>query len=165
MIHFGKANLRRGSNIIMLVGPPACGKTTFASEIMSDYSDIEWAYISPNGIRKQFVKDGAESISSKMVFDKVYKDIEAALKDGKNVIYDATNCNKQYRKKIMRFIDDKCNQAVCLVSAATLTDCLRRNGTFSRPMKEDLIERIYIELWSNPPDISEGYSMIATFCV
>ena len=165
MFHFNSKCLADGGVFIMLVGAPSCGKTTYASKIMSEYSDAKWVYISPDGIRKKLIKTDSKSVTSKHIFEMVYEKIKTALRDKSNIIYDATNCNKRYRKKLMNFIRDKCDGAICLVSVSSLTDCLRRNDNYYYPVKESVIEKMYIELWNSPPDISEGYDLIATFNV
>jgi len=79
----------------MLVGLPGSGKTSFALSLKDKY-DI----ISSDSIRKELY--GSERIqeNNNKVFEIMRKRAIEALKSGKNVIYDATNMTRKFRKAL-----------------------------------------------------------------
>ena len=80
------------NELIMLVGIPASGKTTIAKE----YEKNGYTWHSSDAIRIEFdlpqTKEG--NIET---FNILHKRIQEDLKNGKNVIYDATNMSRKRR--------------------------------------------------------------------
>ena len=153
--------IKLGSNFIILVGPPGSGKSSFAKEIAD--TDASWVIVSPDVIREEVNKDASDQSNSIEVFRIVYENLERYLDDGYNVIYDATNCRSIYRIKILNAIKKYANKIVCLVSSASMSDCLAQNNKRSRVVPEDVIERMYFTLKKHPPTLNEGYDIIARF--
>ena len=93
------------SDIYMLVGIPASGKSTWAAENMID--DMVW--VSRDEIRNQLVgldKGHEKEYFSKetLVYDTFIDHITAALLAGKDVIADATHIDSKARSKLMRMV-------------------------------------------------------------
>jgi predicted kinase len=168
MNYFTENELAAGSNFIMLVGAPASGKTTFANDLVDEYSatDHKFTIVSPDYIRRDlgFLEYRREDNSK--VFAIVYERLTDLLDTGENVIYDATNCNRKDRNKIMHVIKGFYNKSVCLVSKTDFLTCCNRNDQRPeeyRKVPQDVLERMYISLMNNPPHIFEGYDVISRF--
>lgn len=147
-----------GGNLVILVGPPGCGKSTYAKDLAM--SDNNWVIVSPDDIRSEVTGDAGDQTQNTLVFSKVYKDIIESLNRGFNVIYDATNCRSAYRHKILDLVDGHTNKIVCVVFTTSISDCLRHNAQRDRNVPENVIERMYFTLKKHPPTIFEGYDAI-----
>jgi predicted kinase len=167
MNYFTENELAAGSIFIMLVGAPASGKTTFANNLAKEYSNTDYGFkiVSPDNIRRElgFLEYRREDNSK--VFAIVYNKLTELLDDGENVIYDATNCNRKDRNKIMHVVEGFYNKSVCLVSETNFLTCCNRNTQRSEEYKvpQDILERMYLSLMNNPPHIFEGYDVIGRF--
>ncbi len=143
-------------DFIMLVGPPGSGKTSICEYITDRY---DYTRVSPELIRKEF---NTENLSNKELFSTVYNRLASELNNGNNIVYDATNCQAQFRNKIMSITEGCYSHATCLVMNTSLVDCLNRNQSYGLPVKEKVIEEMYLNLKKRPPSISEGYDVIIT---
>lgn len=81
------------SKLTVLCGLPASGKSTFAQELEEETSVI----LSSDDIRKELFDNVSHQDSSKEVFETMNQRAQDLLKQGKNVIYDATNINRKRR--------------------------------------------------------------------
>lgn len=167
MNYFTENELAAGSNFIMLVGAPASGKTTFANNLCYKYSTTDHGFtiVSPDNIRRELGFLEYRREDNPKVFAIVYNRLTDLLDSGENVIYDATNCNRKDRNKIMHVIEGFYNKAVCLVSKTDFLTCCNRNIQRAEEYEvpQDILERMYISLMNNPPHIFEGYDVIGRF--
>lgn len=158
---FDKEELNQGSIFIMMCGAPGSGKTT-AAKTLSESSDM-WTIVATDAIREELFNDRYNQEDNKQVYSTAYNRIVTGLKNGDNIIYDATNCNKHYRKKILKFAIPYANKIICYASASSLRECLERNAKRDFVVPEEAIERMYISLRKYPPSLYEGFDMIARF--
>jgi len=89
------------SKIIVLVGPPNSGKTTWAKEFMS--KNLDCVKISRDDFRQMFF--GKWAITSKMedvLTDIQNKTTDSFLKSGVDVILDNTHCKLKYIDQIIK---------------------------------------------------------------
>lgn len=154
-------DLEHGGNLIIMVGPPGAGKTTIAKEIVDTFGNF--VIVSPDKIREEITGDINNQSQNEIVFSRVYGQLNAYLKDGYNVIYDATNCRSTYRYKIVDVCKAYAYKIICLMSTTPIAECIRRNNDRNRVVPEDVIEKMYFNLRKHPPIIFEGYDLIAKF--
>ena len=157
-----KEDVEYGSNLIMLVGPPGCGKSTYAKKFIEQEKEngTEWIIISPDAIRKEITGDESDQTQNNRVFYQVYSDLSEYLNRGFNIIYDATNCRSIHRHKILDVVKDYANKIICITFTTSMSTCIKNNQNRSRVVPEDVIERMYLNLKNHPPTIIEGYYAI-----
>lgn len=139
--------------IIMLVGLPGCGKSTYANTLN------DFTVLSSDTIRKEIY--GSEDVQSnpKRVFDILYQRMELLLKNGQNVVLDATNIKKCDRKQALAMAK-KYNQPIeALVFDLPLSTCLYRNNQRERVAPFEVYERMTKQF--EMPTLDEGFIKIS----
>ena len=81
------------SDLIMMIGAPASGKTTFAHKLAKKKSNC--IVLSSDEIRKSLYGDASVQGDGNLVFDILYRTAIDYLKQNYCVIVDATFCNKR----------------------------------------------------------------------
>ena len=82
------------STIYIAVGLPGSGKSTYAKNFIKD-KDIE--YLSSDELRAVFGKSEEDQTVTPLVFGHIKRKVDEFLKDGKNVLVDATSVNRRER--------------------------------------------------------------------
>ena len=109
-------------NLIMLVGVPGTGKSTWIRKFKQKNPNENWVVVSSDDVLDELGRD--EGISYQDSFEKysgfaqkeMYRRAEKAIQNGDNVIWDQTNMNKKARrKKLNMFPDSYTKQAVVFV--------------------------------------------------
>lgn len=123
------------NTLIMMVGIPGSGKTTYAKMLKSTHPD--WEYVSRDEVRYEYVTDQAHYFDHEY---EVYKEfcnrIDMHLLNGKTVIADATHLNKKSREKLLNSLTAKIDKTIAIVVVTSFEECMRRNkkreGTIRR---------------------------------
>ncbi len=147
------------SKLIMLMGAPGSGKSTFAKAHMKK-DDV---YVSRDEIRLSMLKPGEDYfLHEKKVFKLFVAMISKALDEGKTVWADATHLNYNSRAKLLIPLSGKRELKVDIIwMETTLQTCLKRNdkrrGTsFYVPI--DAVCDMYRKL--SRPQFREGFDNI-----
>lgn len=125
--------------LIMLVGIPGSGKTTYAKKYIRNYENT--IHISSDKIRKEIFGDEATQGDPSEVFSIMQKRAIEALNNGKSVVYDATNITRQDRVHII----SKCPKFVkigCHIIWAPIETCIERDAARERTVGKDVIDRM-----------------------
>ena len=115
-------------NLYFLIGIPGSGKSTFAKRFQNKY-DTSW--ISRDKIRFDTIKEDEEYFSHESeVFQKFIDNIIFGLRNGLNVIADATHINMSSRRKLTYAIDKEFNnyKIVYVIFDTSFDICLARNN-------------------------------------
>lgn len=83
---------------VMMVGLPASGKSTYAKELAEEMKAV---ICSSDAIRKELYDDENSQNNNEEVFKLLHSRIKECLREGKNVIYDATNINSKRRRAFL----------------------------------------------------------------
>ena len=154
-----KTILRKQMNepfLIIMVGLPGSGKSTFAKTI---YSEIDGKRVNPvihssDDLREELYGNAAIQGDNNKLFSELHKRIRSDLLQNKNVVYDATNISKKNRIAFLREMRKiKCHP-ICFVMATEYNACLFNNQQRERKVPEDVIHRMFINF--QPPHESEG---------
>lgn len=111
----------------ILCGAPGCGKSTFARNFVTDNT----IWVSRDSIRFSIVQEKEDYFShEKEVFTKFIENIVELLKNGHNVIADATHLNKPSRKKLTNAVDKyfKDYNIVYVVFTTSIDVCIKHNA-------------------------------------
>lgn len=146
---------------IMLVGIPGSGKSTYAKELKNEKG---YELISSDAIRNEFnIKAGCDE-GNKIVFEILHYRVVKALKEGKSIIYDATNINSKRRRGfILSYLNKfKDIKKKCVYFSVNIYNCIRRdkqrglNGGFT--VGKEVIKKMYRNL--QIPMYHEGWDII-----
>lgn len=91
--------------LIMLVGIPGSGKTTFAKKYLINKFNSA-AYVSRDDIRFSFLKESDGYFEHEgRVFEKYIQDIQNAIENNQTIICDATHLTERARNKVLDNLD------------------------------------------------------------
>lgn len=127
--------------LTILIGISASGKSTYAKQLVDKENCI---IVSSDGIRQEICEGGVPDQSkNEEVFQLFHKRIRENLKDGKDVIADATSITLKSRRAIfnaVRGID--CN-ITGIIIVKSIEECLKDNKDSNReyPVPEEVIHR------------------------
>jgi len=82
------------NTLYITVGLPGSGKSTYAKNFIKD-KDVE--YLSSDSLRAVYGKDETDQSVTSIVFGHIKRKVDEFLKDGKNVLVDATSVNRKER--------------------------------------------------------------------
>lgn len=122
------------------IGIPGSGKSTYGKDL--SYVDENLVIVSPDKIREILYGDASIQGDGNEVFSIAYYEAVKALKDGKNVYFDATNLTY-----LTRFIlYERCQQYVTKVIAIEFhvpyDFCLKRNKNRNKKVPERVIKNM-----------------------
>ena len=144
------------NKIIMLIGPPASGKSTAAEKLAAEYNAV---ILSTDKIRAALY--GKESIQGVWaeIEAVLYKDIKNAIKNKKNIILDSTHYKKEFRAKIIKNFS-KCSEFSAYYFNYPFNIVYDRNIKRPRKVPFKVLTAMYKELRTAPPLLSEGFKSI-----
>lgn len=109
------------SEFKMLVGLPACGKSTYSAKLEKE----GYSVFSSDSIRQELGFGPGEG--SGKVFELMQNRTRKALSEGKNVIYDATNLSRKNRVSILESIKNYDCDKECVLFTEPIEECIRRD--------------------------------------
>ena len=140
------------SNLVMLVGLPASGKSTYAQEM------VKHGYIwhSSDNIREEMALAPTGDKDNAVVFGILHSRITRDLKAGKDCIYDATNLSRKKRIAFLRSIEHIPCTKKCVMFIVPVYECKRRNALRERTVPESVYDSMlkafqpayYFEGWN-----------------
>ena len=133
-----------------MIGLPASGKSTFAAE------HPDCVVVSTDAIRKELFGDEKEQKDGKLVFDIAFTKLARAVEAGQNAIFDATNLQKRYRRKIFQMFPTA--EHIAVFVNTPIEECINRNAHRERIVPVSVIQRMAHQL--EAPSIDEGFSKI-----
>ena len=125
--------------LILLVGVPGSGKTTYAKTITGPHDNT--IHLSSDQIRKELW--GSEEIQgdNNEVFSLMQSKAIEALNDGLSVVYDATNVTRKDRSYIISLCP-KFIKIEAHVVWAPIETCIRRDAARSRTVGKAVIDKM-----------------------
>lgn len=142
------------SKCIMLIGLPGSGKSYWSKKYIQENPDT--ILVSSDSIREEVFGDVNDQAHNGEVFNIVHKRVVSAIKNGKDVILDATNLSRKRRIGFLKSIP-KC-EVCAVVFAIPFEECCKRNAARERVVPQEAMERMYRSF--QPPHYAEGFDDI-----
>lgn len=125
--------------LILLVGIPGSGKTTYAKEyVETRYNTV---HLSSDTIRKELYGDESIQGDPAEVFSLMQTRAVEALNEGKDVIYDATNVTRKDRASIIN-VCPKFAKIEAHIIWAPIGMCIERDTTRERTVGKAVIDKM-----------------------
>lgn len=140
------------TDVVILVGVPGSGKTTFAEKFKDDPTVL---HLSSDNIRKELygdLKAGNTDEANTQVFLAMHERLHKAVKEGEydQVIYDATNTSRKRRRGLYKAIKsyDKYAAVLIVYFSIPLQVLLKRNKEREREtmVPSSVIQRMYVNM-------------------
>lgn len=145
-----------GPRLIMLVGVPASGKSTWAQEYINKHSDVR--YISSDSIREFEFGDVTDMSHNRQIFLMMKQSMSASLKRGQDVILDATFIKKAERAGYIKEAKQLGAEVFAYFFKTDLESAIKRNTERERFVPVKVIEKRLNEL--EEPDMNEGFDRV-----
>jgi len=126
--------------LIMLVGLPGSGKSTYAKHIC-EYYHPEIVICSSDSIRKELYGDESIQGDSSQVFNILHERVISYLNNGVSVFYDATNLTRKDRESII----SKCPKFVQIEAHIiwnTIETCIEQDKNRDRTVGKQVIDHM-----------------------
>lgn len=128
------------SKILVLQGPPASGKSTFARKFVK--SNLDWVIVNRDSLREgrgeYWIPSQEDYISDLEEFS-----VRAAIKRGYNVIIDATNLNPKTQKKWKKIADETNSSIEFKEFYIPFKEALERDKNRERSVGEKVLKQFY----------------------
>lgn len=135
--------------LILMVGIPASGKTTFAWDIADVYNI---PVVESDHIREKLYGDAAIQGNPEEVFDEVYKEVNHWIECGVCIL-DATHCTRWSRwAAVARVCPD---QVIYIVMDNNIEEAKKRNAARDRVCPDRVIDRMAKNLHKEYPKSNE----------
>ena len=125
--------------LILLVGVPGSGKTTYAQKYIQEHPGA--IHLSSDSIRKELYGDEAIQGDNNEVFSLMQTRAIDALNSGQSVVYDATNITRKDRSYIIALCP-KFAKIECYIIWAPIETCIERDATRERTVGKDVIDKM-----------------------
>ncbi|RFP63131.1 MAG: AAA family ATPase [Limnothrix sp. CACIAM 69d] len=147
--------------LILLIGPPGCGKSTLARQWQAAAPDRHW--ISTDAIRAELFGDAAVQGDWSAIWQVVCDRLQTAIANAADAVYDATNADPRQRQRILETARELgFNQIIGWWVQTPLEQCLAWNAQRDRQVPAHVIERMAQQLDQSPPELAEGFDQLET---
>jgi predicted kinase len=140
----------------MLVGIPGSGKSTYAEKLANEFT----MHISSDAIRKEIYGDESCQDDHSRVFNLMHERTIEALKNGYDVVYDATNITRKSRASILKqlpvYVEKK-----CVIVWVPIEHCIKRDVERERTVGEEVIMTMLKRF--EAPFYDEGFDDIEVY--
>lgn len=147
--------------MIMLVGLPGSGKSTYANMvniIQTNGDSTKPVVHSSDALREELYGDASIQGDNGKLFSELHARIKRDLAAGKDVVYDATNLKKKNRRQFLSELHNiKCYK-MCVVFATTFEACLHNNKQRDRQVPFHVIQNM--QKGFAPPHFNEGFDCV-----
>lgn len=150
-----------------LIGVPGSGKSTLAIRL----ANLGYRIVSTDAIRERIYGDAAIQGEWMQVEEVVLQEIQDALSNGFNIVYDATNAVRSYRMNLLTKLNSisldssEHPQWIAWYLKTPFDICKQWNQNRDRKVGDDVIERMYKSLKDFPPIPAEGFIKVETIDV
>ena len=148
--------------LIVMIGPPGCGKSTLARAWQAAAPDR--AIVSTDAIRAQLFGDAAIQGDWGAIWQEVCRQWAEAIAAGVDVLYDATNADRSQRQRVLHQAQAMGFRAIVAWWVQTpVAQCHRWNGQRDRQVPPEVIDRMAAQIDRSPPSLDEGFDRVEVF--
>lgn len=146
--------------LFMMEGLAGSGKSFIAETLVIKRNDkfFEPIIHSTDALRAELYGDENNQEHNGDLFNELHRRIKEDLRNGIDVVYDATNINKKRRRAFLQELKHIDCHKVCICVLTPYEVVLRQNSSRERKVPEEAIKRMYLS-WS-PPAMDEGFDNI-----
>ena len=112
------------NTLYITVGLPGSGKSTYVKNFIKD-KEIE--YLSSDSLRAVYGKSEEDQTVTPLVFGHIKRKVDEFLKDGKNVLVDATSVNRKERSDYIKTAKKYGSKVVAIVFKMDRQGLIDRN--------------------------------------
>lgn len=142
------------NKLIFLVGLPGSGKTTYANEKLAMDCEI----FSSDRIRFELFGNENNQSDNNLVFNTLFERAKEVLKQGKNVVIDATNVDIVERAQSLKHFEDLDVYRIAIVFDVPVEICVERDQHRTRTVGVDVIKKFAARFVM--PTKAEGFDKI-----
>lgn len=142
-------------NLTVMVGLPGSGKTTWAYQNRVKGDAI---CFSSDDYREKLTGDPSNQEKNDLVFRTIYKQMETAMQQGINIVFDATNLTAKSRRKVLELSVKYEYEAEACIMCTPLEECEKRNARRPRQVPREIIRAKAMGF--QPPHFCEGWRSI-----
>ena len=147
------------NTLYITVGLPGSGKSTYAKEFIKG-KEIE--YLSSDSLRAVYGKSEEDQTVTPLVFGHIKRKVDEFLKDGKNVMVDATSVNRKERSDYINTAKKYGAKVVALVFKMDRQGLIDRNKKRGeqggRVVPDWVIDKMFAKF--EEPSYSEGIDVM-----
>ena len=125
--------------LILLVGPPGSGKTTYAKKYIAEHGNT--IHLSSDKIRAELWGNEATQGDNNKVFSLMQSRAIEALNNGQSVVYDSSNVTRKDRSYIISLCP-KFVKIEAHVVWASIETCIERDAARERTVGKEVIDRM-----------------------
>ena len=144
--------------LIVTVGLPGSGKTSWVKEFIEENQDKIIDIISSDKIREEVFNDIEDQNHNSEVFDLMKRRTKESLSQGHVAIYEATNISSKRRRALLKELNKYYDKAICLFKYKRLSNCQIDNEKRDKEVPSDVIDRMYRNF--EVPHKNEGFDEI-----
>ena len=147
------------STLYITVGLPGSGKSTYVKNFIKD-KEIE--YLSSDSLRAVYGKSEEDQTVTPLVFGHIKRKVDEFLKDGKNVLVDATSVNRKERSDYINTAKKYGAKVVAIVFKMDRQGLIDRNKKRGeqggRVVPDWVIDKMFAKF--EEPSYSEGIDVM-----
>lgn len=144
--------------LVVTVGLPSSGKTSWVDDFIGENQGKAIDVISSDKIREEVFNDIEDQNHNSEVFDLMKRRTKESLSQGHIAIYEATNISSKRRRALLKELNKYYDKAICLFKYKRLIACQIDNEKRDREVPSDVIDRMYRNF--EIPHKNEGFDEI-----
>ena len=141
--------------LIVMVGISGSGKSTFANGLKTS---LDATVVETDAIRLELTGNAEDQSQNGLVFGIAKRRVADLLRQGKNVVIDATSLSVKDRKDWVKIANDTGATAVAYAVKTDLATAKARNAARTRKVPEWVIEKQFAKF--TVPTKSEGFESV-----
>ena len=132
--------------LVLLVGPPAAGKSTFAAALVAAGEVASEDVLSTDTYREVLTGDALDLTSDKKVWAEVRERLVEKMAAGRTTVVDATNLFARRRARHIRVAREYGRPVVAVRFDVPAADLLERNERRERVLRESVVVTMAVEM-------------------